>query len=282
VTRPRSRIVSAALGALLLAGCGAGRDGASTAPPDASSSLRPIRAGTGPAFRLAPRGARAARAAAINGMRCVRRDGERVQAHLELFAAGRVVPIPPGIGVAPPLRRSGAYVDHGRCTYPARTTEPTGLLELRRGAGLTLGQLFDVWGQPLSRTRMASFAATPARPVRAYVDGVRWTANPRAIPLRAHAVIVLEVGPYVPPHANYRFPDQAAPARSKHQLAPNSSARAREPAPADATRERAGNSSQDPQSDRANQLVFMAGAGFEQTSATVPRAYRIVEIRRLV
>ncbi|MGN6187884.1 MAG: hypothetical protein ACTHOE_03205 [Conexibacter sp.] len=206
--RPRSSALIAALGALLLAGCAAARDEAPTTTR-AVSALRPVPAGTGPAFRLAPRGPRATRAAPIGGLRCARRDGARVQAHLELFAAGRVVPIPPGIGVAPPLRRSGAYVDHGRCTYPVRTTEPTGLLEVRRSARLTLGQLFDVWGQRLSRVRMAGFAATPARAVRAYVDGVRWTASPRTIPLRPHAVIVLEVGPYVPPHASYRFPDQA-------------------------------------------------------------------------
>ena len=36
-------------------------------------------------------------------------------------------------------------------------------------------------------------------PVTAYVDGKRWTKNPRAIPLISHAVIQLEVGaPVVP------------------------------------------------------------------------------------
>jgi hypothetical protein len=190
--------------ALALAGCSAQQHVAPSAPRD--PSLRPIPPGSGPAFRLPPHGPRAARALPIDGLRCRRRAGARVEAHLELFAAGRVVPIPPGIGIAPPLRRDGAYVRGGRCSYPVRTSEPTGLLELRRGARLTLGQLFDVWGQPLSRTRMARFAGTPARPLRAYLGGVRRRGDPRALPLRPGAVIVLELGPFVPPHARYRFP----------------------------------------------------------------------------
>ena len=68
--------------------------------------------------------------------------------------------------------------------------------------GLTLGDLFDVWGQPLSHTRMAGFRGR----VRAFVGGRRWNRGPRAIPLARHAQIVLEVGGYVPPHRTYLFP----------------------------------------------------------------------------
>jgi hypothetical protein len=93
----------------------------------------------------------------------------------------------------------------GRCSYAIRTREPTGLLELQagmRGRGLTLGQLFDLWGQPLSRTRLAGFHGT----MRATVAGRRWRGDPRAIPLGAHAVLALAVGPPVPVHARYVFP----------------------------------------------------------------------------
>ncbi|MCW2953031.1 MAG: hypothetical protein JWQ48_2201, partial [Conexibacter sp.] len=158
------------------------------------------------------RGARAAAAAPIGALRCRRDPGRRRFAHLELFAAGRVVPIPPGIGIAPPLVRAGAYVRGGRCSYPVRTTEPTGLLSVRAGGGgehaptVTLGGLFDVWGQPLSRRRMASFRGSARDPVRAYVGGRRWRGDPRAIALAPHAVIVLELGPPIPPHRRYVFP----------------------------------------------------------------------------
>ena len=41
--------------------------------------------------------------------------------------------------------------------------------------------------------------------VRAYVGGEQWRGDVRAIPLRPHAQIVLEVGGYVPPHRFFLF-----------------------------------------------------------------------------
>ena len=67
---------------------------------------------------------------------------------------------------------------------------------------VTLGRLFAVWGQPLSRNRVAGFRGR----VRAYVNGKRRPGAPGAIPLRRHAQIVLETGAYIRPHASYRFP----------------------------------------------------------------------------
>ena len=43
--------------------------------------------------------------------------------------------------------------------------------------------------------------------VRAWVNGRRHTAAVGAIPLRRHDEIVIEVGPYVPPHDSYTFPE---------------------------------------------------------------------------
>jgi hypothetical protein len=130
----------------------------------------------------------------------------RFGVHLELFAAGRVVAVPAGIGVAPPQSRHGAYVLGGRCSYPLRTLEPTGLIEARPGRPMTLRDFFSIWGQPLSERRVAAFSAAGTSPVRAYVDGRRWPGDPGLIPLSRHAQIVLEVGPYVSPHPVYRFP----------------------------------------------------------------------------
>src|SRR2546429_7199887 len=49
----------------------------------------------------------------FDGLRCTRSSGPRFGAHLELFAAGRVVLVAPGIGIAPPRVREGAYVRGG-------------------------------------------------------------------------------------------------------------------------------------------------------------------------
>jgi hypothetical protein len=186
--------------ALLLAVAGlGGACGGADGPPTPVAT--PI--GVGPSFhpRALSSAARAARP--VGGLRCRQRPGARVGVHVELFARRRVVIVPAGIGIAPPHRRAGPYVRGGRCSYPLRTREPTGVVEVTTGGrALTLGDLFAVWGQPLSATRIASFRGS----VAAFVGGVRRPGDPRDIPLRPHAQIVLEVGGYVPPHRRYRFP----------------------------------------------------------------------------
>jgi hypothetical protein len=160
---------------------------------------RPI--GAGPLYHPPPTSARVARALPVDGLACSPVAASRFGAHLELFARRLVVIVPAGVGIAPPLRRDGAYVRSGRCSYPARTREPTGVIELRAGPRLTLGAFFDLWGQPLSRTRLAGFRG----PVSAFVAGRRRPGDPRSIPFTRHVQIVLEVGGYVRPHASFLF-----------------------------------------------------------------------------
>lgn len=127
-------------------------------------------------------------------------------AHAEVFASGHVVVIPAGIGVAPPLRRRGAYVDRGRCTYPIWTVEPTGLLLMQNHRALTLGQLFQVWGQALNHRMVASFVAPKGAGVSVFIDGAPWRGNPSSAPIAASSQVTIEVGAYVPPHGHYTFP----------------------------------------------------------------------------
>lgn len=185
-----------AIATALLAGCGSHRPDESALPPT------PPAIGHGARYRPPSLGRLAARARPVGQLRCTRAGRRRFGIHIELFADRRVVLVAPGIGVAPPRARHGAYVGAGRCSYPVRTREPTGVVEVAAGTRATLGQLFEVWGQPLTRQRMAGFRGR----VRAYVGGAAWTADPRAIPLRPHAQIVIELGGYVRPHSRYRFP----------------------------------------------------------------------------
>jgi hypothetical protein len=128
--------------------------------------------------------------------------GRRVGVHVEVFGDDRVVLIAAGIGVRPPVRLDAGRIVSARCFGALATVDPTGVVLIRPGARLTLADLFASWGQPLSGRRVASFAG----PVRVYVDGRRVTGDPRRVALSAHREIVLEVGPYVPPHPSYRFP----------------------------------------------------------------------------
>ena len=151
----------------------------------ADPSVKPWPIGVGADYQPA------AAAHAVGSLRC----GASRQAfavHLELFANRRAVVIPAGIGVGPRT-----------CVYPVRTLTPTGVVGVAR-AGLTLGDVFHVWGQLLSTHTLASF--TSGTPVRAYVNGhlVRGAAS--SIPLTPGAQIVLELGGYVPPHGSFLFP----------------------------------------------------------------------------
>jgi len=158
--------------------------------------------GRGAPFELST-GVRADRGAPIGRLRCATGPGRWADAHLEVFARGRVLIVPPGIGIALPRRRAGAAVRAGRCSYPVRTTDPTGVIRFRPGRGLRLGDVFAVWGQPLTRTRLCGFRARSG--VRLYVDGRRIAGDPATLVLRRHAEIVVEIGPFVPPHAAYVF-----------------------------------------------------------------------------
>jgi hypothetical protein len=160
------------------------------------SEARPI--GTGPRFTLAARGP-------VAGS-CQRTVGPRVGVHVEVFAANRVLLLPAGIGVRGPSAKLDGAIVSARCYGAVVTLDPTGLVLVRPGSRLTLADLFRSWGQPLSRTRLTSFSASPGTTVAVYVDGRPWTAGPTSVPLTRHAEIVLEVGPRVPPHSSYAFP----------------------------------------------------------------------------
>jgi hypothetical protein len=154
---------------------------------------RPV--GVGPRFQPGVSGA-------VPGP-CERSLGRRYAAHIEVFAANRVVIIPAGIGTRPPRKKQDGQLTGARCYGELVTLAPSGVALVRDGTTATLGALFRAWGEPLSGSRVASFAAT--EPVRVFIDGRRVSVPLRAVPLRRHAEIVLEVGAYVPPHS-FAFP----------------------------------------------------------------------------
>jgi hypothetical protein len=210
---PVRRVLLTAALAALCVGCatsrsapgrsvGAGQSAAVLAVDLAST--RP--AGPGAAFRPPPIAAsKVALGAPIGSLRCAPQRAVSYGAHVELFAENRGVVVPGGIGIAEPQRRRGVFVLGGRCAYPLRTVDPTGVIEIDRVGGRpapTVGDLFALWGQPLSPSRLAGFAGG----VVAFVDGRRWRADPRGIPLNRHTQVVLELGPFVAPHASYLFP----------------------------------------------------------------------------
>ncbi len=145
--------------------------------------------GVGPRYQPAAANPAVAAGKRLGRLACTR-GGSRFPVHVELFAHRRVVIVPRRIGLGP------------GCAYPLRTTAPTGVVEVRRGGGYTLGDLFRIWGRRLGPRALLSF---PGR-VTVYVGGRLRAGDPRTVPLARHAQIVVEVGAHVAPHSFYLFP----------------------------------------------------------------------------
>jgi len=125
---------------------------------------------------------------------------------VEVFGADRVVIVPAGIGARPPVRRVSGRISAAGCYGGLITLDPIGVVLVRPGLRLSLADLFRAWGEPLSSGRLLSFPGSSGRQVVVFVDGCRWRGHPGSVPLTRHAEIVLEAGPYVPPHASHVFP----------------------------------------------------------------------------
>jgi hypothetical protein len=191
----RARTIVALILLALCTGCGE----TSVAPEPgvdsrvaAREGLLPTAIGRGPEFVPVARTVGPCLAGPVQG---------RSRAHLELFGRRHAVVIPAGIGVGAPLVRSQHRIVAARCRAVTRTLDPAGVIDFDRSA-LTLGDFFAVWGEPLTRRRMASFHGA----VSAFVDGRRVAGDPATIPLRDGAQIVLQVGGYIPPHRQFLFP----------------------------------------------------------------------------
>jgi hypothetical protein len=169
----------------------------------APAELPPPPVSREPGFVLPAASESVRRGHVVGGMRCAtRRDVDAI--HVEIFVNRRVLLLPAGIGLRPPLRRAGlARLAGGACAYPLHTLDPTGTVFVDRIRERVLGDLFAVWGQRLAPRRLLSFTGR----VLAFRNGRAWRGDPRRMPLARHDSIVLEIGGYVKPHAFYLFPE---------------------------------------------------------------------------
>ena len=124
--------------------------------------------------------------------------GYHIHVHVDVFVNGRLERIPAGAGIPTPRLEehfpSGLFFDNSvnGCLYWLHTHTDDGIIHVESPTRttFTLGQFFDVWQQPLGPDQVG-----PARgPVVAFENGVRFTGNPRDIPLLPHAVVQLDVG----------------------------------------------------------------------------------------
>lgn len=128
---------------------------------------------------------------------------QHIHAHLTLIANGVQRAIPLAIGATGTEVIQG-FVVNARCYYWLHTHDATGIIHVEAPVTtpLTLGQLFAIWGEPLSRSNIAGFAGT----ITAYVDSSRYDGDMSTLVFAAHQQITLIVGTVPAEIPIYAFP----------------------------------------------------------------------------
>ena len=142
---------------------------------------------------LAPAGDEA-QAGPVDGITCDTNEQLlfHIHAHLVMYVDGEQKLVPAGVGIGPPLQQENGVVFGGACFSWLHTHDTSGIIHIESPVQrtFTLGNFFDIWGQPLSAVQVG-----PAQgAVTAYLNGQPAVGDPSAIPLDAHNVIQLDVG----------------------------------------------------------------------------------------
>jgi hypothetical protein len=130
----------------------------------------------------------------IDGISCQPEHLEsHYHAHLTLLRNGRQVTVPAYIGID---------FKH-QCLYWLHTHDATGIMHIESPdtRTYTLGEFFDVWGQPLSPTRADSLKGK----LKVFIGDRSFHGNPRSIVLKPHELITIEQGGAVVPPP-FQFP----------------------------------------------------------------------------
>jgi hypothetical protein len=165
------RTVAIAVAVAALCGCGSSKDKTTPTPATTSNGAR-----------------------VIDGIRCQPEHLEsHYHAHLELLRNGHEVKVPALIGID---------LQH-QCLYWLHTHDATGIMHIESPdtRTYTLGQFFDVWGQPLSATKAASLSGK----LKVFVGTGRVSGDPRSIVLKPHELITIEQGRTIAPPP-FQFP----------------------------------------------------------------------------
>ena len=206
-------VVIAAVVAITLAvtGGSSGGGGLSLAPLSTLGTLQPAPAAgpAGPEGVPVPAGPALASTATgatgqpVDGISCQTSEQTvfHIHAHLTIFVNGAARQVPAGIGIPGAQATQspqGPFIETGTCFYWLHTHASDGIIHIESPVErtYTLGNFFDIWGQPLGPDQVG-----PAQGhVTAIYNGQVWQGNPRDIPLNAQAQIQLQVGtPLVTP-----------------------------------------------------------------------------------
>jgi len=127
----------------------------------------------------------------VAGLTCdVTSEAYHVHSHLSIYLNGASVAVPSQIGIVEPTPTT-------QCNYSVHTHDRSGIIHVEAPAAgtFTLGQLFALWGEPLSYTDVGG---NPGLPVVVYVTDndvvTQYTGDLTAIELLSHREITIQIG----------------------------------------------------------------------------------------
>ncbi len=123
-----------------------------------------------------------------------------IHAHLSILNGDQgEVSVPANIGI------------RDACLYWLHTHDDTGVIHIeapsdQASRAFTLGDFFQVWGQPLDSTHVATLTLKSDQKLVVFVDGKSYDKDPRTVPLKKYTQVVLEITPpTVEPPPSYKF-----------------------------------------------------------------------------
>src|SRR4051794_8748056 len=170
-------------------------EGQAASLPGAQTGPPPWNAGNGPELEQ--------RLTAL-GLAALPAEGTvvHIHQHLDLFVDGKRVTVPAAIGI-----------DSGQQFIAAlHTHDPSGVLHVEspEPKTFTLGQVFGVWGVPLSATQIGGLKTGGGKELRAWVNGKAVKGDPANINLASHQEIAIAYGTAAqmpkPVPSSYGFP----------------------------------------------------------------------------
>lgn len=130
-----------------------------------------------------------------------------VHTHLSIFLNGKQLAVPMAIGIVNPHYASDAdkqannwpdgFAEYGNCNYATHTHDLSGKLhvEAPKYTTFTMGQIFDIWGQPLSYTNVAGITGYKLRIfIRDGNSFSEYTGNPKAIQMKSQREVTFILG----------------------------------------------------------------------------------------
>jgi hypothetical protein len=138
----------------------------------------------------------------IDGLTCGAEMATALHYHVyfEMYANGQQINIPANTGIV--------QTAQGTCLYPLHVhPENANIIHIESPVqrAFTLGQVFDIWTQPLSQTQVLSYRADSRHPIAYEVFDAnghlsKITGDPRAFELADHqTIVIISNSPHVLP-----------------------------------------------------------------------------------